>query len=449
MAAKKVSDSVLCGEEGINFVQKRVLEMGFIWHQRGQVDAGIDGTIELRNEETGEALNSIIQVQSKATRGRFTAETQGGLEYTCDERDLDYWLRGNAPVILVVSRPSTEEGYWISVKDYFAEPSRRKLRKVFFDKKTHRFDRSSRTELFRLGAAKDAGLYLGLTPKPEKLYSNLLGVTHFGKRIYVAETEYWDRHALRERLKDLGARRAEEWILRSKRVVSFLDLRDAPWDKVCDPGTTEGFDSSEWAGSADPDRLRDFVDLLNRCLREKAWQLFLRHNPSRDCYYFAPTKSGAPRKVRYESLAKRSTRTVFKGYRSKTDTKRISYYRHLAFSGQFRRYARQWFLEVTPTYHYTADGFRQDRWSAERLTGIKKLERNPAVLHQVLFWAEYLRGPRTGSLFGKDYDLLRFGELVSLGVDSGVPDADWLPKEEDNATREAAEWVDEPSLFDQ
>jgi hypothetical protein len=153
--------------------------------------------------------------------------------------------------------------------------------------------------------------------------------------------------------------------------------------------------------------------------------------------------------VRYESLAKWSSRTVFKGYRSKTDTQRISYYRHMAFSGQFRRYAGQWFLEVTPTYHYTADGLRQDRWSAERLAGIKKLERNPAILHQVLFWAKYLRGPRMGSLFGKDCDLLRFGELVCLGADSGVPDADWLPKEEDQATREAAECVDEPSLFDQ
>ena len=33
--------------------------------------------------------NSIIQVQSKATEGRFTAETAVSLEYVCDERDLD------------------------------------------------------------------------------------------------------------------------------------------------------------------------------------------------------------------------------------------------------------------------------------------------------------------------------------------------------------------------
>jgi hypothetical protein len=293
MGPKRISDSVLTGEEGINVVQKRVLEMGFVWHQRGQVDAGIDGTIELRDEQTGEVLNSIIQVQSKATKGRFQAETEGSLEYSCDHRDLDYWLRGNTPVILVISRPPTDEVYWVSVKDYFADPQKRKLRKISLDKKKDRFDRGCRQELLRLGAAKDAGLYLGHVPRPEKLYSNLLAVTHFSRRIYVAETEYWDRHALRERLKELGARRAEEWVLRSKRIVSFLDLHEPPWDRICDPGTAEGFDSDEWAVSGDPDRLRDFVDLLNRCLREKAWRLFLRHDPSRDCYYFAPTKTGA------------------------------------------------------------------------------------------------------------------------------------------------------------
>jgi hypothetical protein len=449
MGPKKVSANVLFGEEGINLVQKRVIEMGFVWHQRGQVDAGIDGTIELRKEETGEVLNSIIQVQSKATKARFPAETQGSFEYTCDERDLEYWLRGNTPVILVVSRPLTNEAYWVSVKDYFKDSSRRKLRKICFDKKKDRFERACRSELFGLGAHKDSGLYLGPTPKAEKIYSNLLRVSFFGERIHVADTEYWDRHALREHLKTLGLRHAEEWILRSKRIVSFLDLQEPPWDKVCDLGTAEGFNASEWANSSDPDRVRDFVDLLNRCLKQKTWHLFLRHHPGRDCYYFAPTKGGRARRVRYESLSKQSTRTVFKGYASKTDKNRIAYYRHLAFGGQFRRYGSQWYLEIVPTYHYTSDGFRLDRWSAERLAGIKRLERNPAVLHQVLFWADYLRAPRTGSLFKQEYGLLQFGDLLALDADSGVSDAEWLPREEDEATRQAAEWVDEPSLFEQ
>src|SRR5437588_3705519 len=49
-------------------------------------------------------------------------------------------MRGNMPVALVVSRPSTDEAYWIPVKSYFGDPARRVTRKVNFNKELHRFD---------------------------------------------------------------------------------------------------------------------------------------------------------------------------------------------------------------------------------------------------------------------------------------------------------------------
>jgi hypothetical protein len=36
-------------------------------------------------------------------------------DYWCAANDLDYWLRVNMPVVLVVSSPETREGYWISI----------------------------------------------------------------------------------------------------------------------------------------------------------------------------------------------------------------------------------------------------------------------------------------------------------------------------------------------
>jgi len=56
----------------------------------------------------------IVSVQSKATDGSFKGETDSELTYTCKERDLRYWLRWNLPVILVYSRPKSNEAYWIS-----------------------------------------------------------------------------------------------------------------------------------------------------------------------------------------------------------------------------------------------------------------------------------------------------------------------------------------------
>ena len=31
----------------------------------------------------------------------FQAETDNSFEYRCEQKDLDYWLRGNVPVILI------------------------------------------------------------------------------------------------------------------------------------------------------------------------------------------------------------------------------------------------------------------------------------------------------------------------------------------------------------
>jgi len=108
----------MIGARGVNLIERRILEMGFLWYPSVGVEAGIDGRLEIRNEDS-EVTNCIVSVQSKATDGAFEGETQSELTFTCSERDLRYWLKGNLPVIVVYSRPRTDEAYWLSVKDYF------------------------------------------------------------------------------------------------------------------------------------------------------------------------------------------------------------------------------------------------------------------------------------------------------------------------------------------
>src|SRR5439155_10771086 len=117
--AKKITDKQITGEQGIALIYWRVPAMGFLWYPTGGTEAGIDGTVELRDGRTGAVTNQVVQVQSRATAGRFTAENDDTFEYLCDQRELDYWLGGNAPVILVRSRPETDEAYWVPLKEYF------------------------------------------------------------------------------------------------------------------------------------------------------------------------------------------------------------------------------------------------------------------------------------------------------------------------------------------
>ncbi len=80
MAPKKVGQSNMTGSHGLNIVERRVLEMGFLWYPSGGVEAVIDGRLEIRNEDT-EVTNLIISVQSKATDGKFEAETDTEFTY--------------------------------------------------------------------------------------------------------------------------------------------------------------------------------------------------------------------------------------------------------------------------------------------------------------------------------------------------------------------------------
>lgn len=428
MSAKKIHRSSVIGQQGINLIEKLVLGMGYLWYPTGGTEAGIDGSIEIRDPETGEVTNSIIQVQSKATANPFQGETESAFDYKCSEKDLDYWMQGNAPVILVVSRPKSQEAYWVSVKDYFADPKKRVARKVRFDKVRDRFDEGCAEAIAELAVPRDAGLYFAPSPAEEILYSNLLRVSHFPGRLWIGQTDYCDGREIRAKLQEHGADEDNEWFPKRGAIYSFNDLSEEPWDEICDQGTVEEFDSEEWAYSEDRDRQREFVQLLNQCLRAKARALGLRYSKDFDFYYFGATNDLSEFKLGYQSLVNETSRTVFRGYPKKGKRKGIAYYRHSAFWSSFKRFEDTWYLEITPTYHFTWNGWRLDKFYEDRLKKIKEQEKNPAMRGQVVMWAEYLS--RDGNLFEPQYPMLSFDELMRFEVEAGLDDTAWLERDE-------------------
>ena len=96
-SGKQVSRRAHIGDAGIALTHQRVSAMDQVWHER-TVDAGIDGTIELRDPATGEVSNRHLQVQSKASDNDFPGETADRFHYDCDERDLDYWMKSHTRI---------------------------------------------------------------------------------------------------------------------------------------------------------------------------------------------------------------------------------------------------------------------------------------------------------------------------------------------------------------
>ena len=124
------------------------------------------------------------------------------------------------------------------------------------------------------------------------------------------------------------------------------------------------------------------------------------------------------------------TRTIVKHYlREDGSTK---YVRHLAFERRFRRFGDAWYLEITPTYYFTRDGRTEDRFSASHLAGIKRLERHPDFRRNVESLSWLLSGSVDLGGFAPDHDsqLLGFGDLVTVNLDTGNVDIDDEPEEE-------------------
>jgi hypothetical protein len=410
----------------VNLIEKIVLEMHSSWTQGSALEVGIDGYIELFNPASGEATGTRIAVQSKVVN-KFANDSGDTFDYWCDRRDIEYWLQGNTPVILVVSRPDTGEAYWVSIKDHFAGKGSDASSRITFDKRSSALTPSSIHDLVRLGKDPGAGLYLAPVPSEELLYSNLLRLDHFPTRLWIADTPFRTGSEVAAALREANAGFQGAWLLREKRIFAFQDLRERPWDSICDRGTCEPFDTAEWSGSDDADRQRQFVHLLNHALRVQL-RPRIKFWPDLECYAMAGNLSDAGKSIAYRSAKRDSFLTaVTKHTKTLEDGRTYTSLRHIGFRGQFRRIEGQWYLEITPTYVFTNDGTEISRFHQDRLKGIKRLEGNRAVLSALLFWADQLR-PRLG-LFSTDRSILTFGPLAQLSCNVGIDDESWRKRD--------------------
>jgi hypothetical protein len=177
-------------------------------------------------------------------------------------------------------------------------------------------------------------------------------------------------------------------------------------------------------------------------MQEKAYPLV---RPWYDLKLFAwiATRDLKPRYFRYASHARTAKRAVFEVYEREWQGKIYTHYRHMAFHGQFRLHEGAYFLEITPTYLYTHDGKRVHRRHSEWLTGIKRLDRNRAVLAQLFVWTQYLQQQHEGDLFSPPYPFLSFGRLKEFTLDVGIDDAGWQQSDE-TATDASGDEDDEP-----
>jgi hypothetical protein len=427
---KIADESGFIGQDGINLIATIVGKMRHLWTPTtGQSDKGIDGYIELcRDGENGKrvATNFIIQVQSKGTGGTWPNEDDSSFTYKVEERDLKHWLAGNHPVILIVSRPKTNEAYWVSVKEYFSTLEAKKTRTIYFKKRLHRFDESADLLIQKLAIPAEAAVGVQPAAKRERIESNLLPLLAFPRTIYFAGTRFKSTDSIRAAAKKLDCYPGRSWFTKWGNVYSFNSLDAEPWPRLTTKGRRGNIPSDKWAKAEDQTIRNDFVRLLNDALAEfLAAHDLIRLRLRRDyiMYYFAPDEKNIERSATWGDG--NTPRMVVQRVESKTDPSRILCYRHHALVSQFRRLGGRWYLSIEPTYHFTRDGKEPYALREDYVAGMKKLEKHQAVRNNVRFWTYWLTHQ---DLLNPRKENLVFGTPEAFAAEYGINDVEWLSK---------------------
>lgn len=421
---KKYTTQSQSGDAGMALIHQLVNAMGFVWHPR-QVDHGIDGEIELVDRRAQRPINRVIFAQSKS-RERFPGEDDSSFHFVCDEADITYWSEGNVPVILICSHPTTGEAWWSPVSEMFKDPARLLNRRVDFDKQRDRLDERSASRLLDLAVPLSDSLYVPSAPRSERLTSNLLVVEQLPDTIWAAPStasgnkEAWE--VLRRRRHFAG-----DWMVADRTVFSFRRPDQGPLSCIVD-GSAEAIDVAEWADAKCPGTVRDFVRLLKQTLAEDHHRVLRRHTKHHYLYFKPADDLTARRLLTGKS---KSGRVVFRAYPDADDPANAKHFRHHALDHQFVRLDGAWFLSLSPTYHFTTDGYRDLPWGSDLVDGMKRREKNGAVRALVDMWAVHFRGVH--GLFdehGPRSDL-RFGALAMFDVERGIDEQTWLEERPD------------------
>ena len=179
-----------------------------------------------------------------------------------------------------------------------------------------------------------------------------------------------------------------------------------------------------------------FIDLLRRTLGAQLDGV-LAFSRAQRAFYFPAIPETVERSYSYRSLKQVTSAGVVRKYEK--DGK-LKYVRHHAFEPRFWRIGDQWFLTVTPTFVFTWDGFRPDKFAAGRLAGKKQREHNSALIGQFAMWRYLLVGADeisdTAALFETEMEgerILTFRPLAPLTLPRGVPDELWRATEPETA----------------
>ena len=421
--SKRITNSQLMGEIGESAAKTRFLNIGFQFDGRSRLEAGIDGIAEVMDD--GTPLAKMIAVQVRATdKGRYSHETDEGFTYLLRIEDLRYWRNSNLPVILVLYRRSDETFYWKEIPNAFSVDER----SLVFDKTADVLDRQAADSIAQLTVPKAGhGYYVPPLGGGEEALVNMLPIK-LPDEIYVASTHYASSQAMAILLDGDESPRFD-WAIKGRTFWSFHDPRRECTAQIVDEDQVEAIETSMIAFHEDLDEQHNFSFLLRQVLRHQFGR-DLGWDKERKIFYYQAEAENQARVFRYQSAVNRTEADVVNVVKDKKDEERIAFVRHHAFAARFELMLEKWFLILSPTYHFTTNGFIPHSYPAALLAGKKRLDNNASLRGQVIMWHRFLSGSEVpdDDLFGSHHaeeSFLDFGPPPAVSLPTTVPERAW------------------------
>jgi hypothetical protein len=211
---------------------------------------------------------------------------------------------------------------------------------------------------------------------------------------------------------------------------SFHDPRDAVTSAIVDLDQIDAIDTSMLSLHEDIDEQNNFAFLLRQTLQHQMQDDLAWHKENK-LFYFRALEEDRSRTFHYQSAKVKTKAEVVNVAMNPKILDKVSFVRHHAFVPKFEWMMDQWFLMISPTYHFTTNGFTGHPYPDALLSGKKRLENNAALRGQLIMWHRALSmyDERGSGLFGladeRATPILRFEEPPEVDLPTTVPDDVW------------------------
>lgn len=432
---KKITNSQLIGEIGEQSVRLRFLHIGFQFDARSRLEAGVDGIAEVM--ENGRPLAKMIAVQVKATESaRYTAENEDSFSYLLRREDLEYWRGSNLPIIIVLYRKSDDTYFWKEIVGGYKEENRR----LHFNKSKDALDANAVDMLASLTVPKAGfGYYVPPMGGGEEALVNILPIT-LPQEMFVASTPHTPSKAASILLEGDAPR--FDWAIKAGTFWSFNDPGKTVCKDIVDLDQVEAIDTSTLAFHEDHHEQNNFAFLLRKSLDHQV-RNELRWHKDNKLFYARALAENKSRVFSYDASKKRASTEIVHVVMNKTDRERVDFVRHHAFIPRFELLYDQWYLVITPSYHFTTNGFIPHSYPSALLAGKKRMDNSASLRGQVVMWHRFLSEPerQEQGLFGKPSveQRLKFGEPPAIALATRVPEDVWGTRKASEQTEDGQE----------